>query len=34
MPEMYRQVKIKITDVEAMKQILLYFSLTTDAWTS
>jgi len=32
MPEMYRQVKIKIT--EAMKRGLLYFSLTTDAWTS
>jgi len=28
----YRQVKIKIT--EAMKRGLLYFSLTTGAWTS
>ena len=32
MPEMYRQIKIKIT--EAMKQGLLYFPLTTNAWTS
>jgi len=32
MPEMYRQVKIK--RAEAMKRGLLYFSLTTDAWTS
>ena len=32
MPEIYQQVKTNVT--EAMKRGLVYFSLTTDAWTS
>ena len=32
MPEIYEQVKSNVT--EAMKRDLVYFSLTTDAWTS
>jgi len=32
MPEMYSQVKTKVN--EGMKRGVLYFSLTTDVWTS